>query len=730
MDPDKFQQAWQSHDTESNVSVDLDLLRSEVQRNQEDFLAKIRRRDMIEIVIGLILLPFWLYMGATSSLPWTWYLTVPAILWIVGFFLIDRIRHPQRLSQPGEPLLSCVKNSLTQVEHQIWLLRNIFWWYLLPPTLSILAFFSHVAWLRSEDWLDTFNHAGNFILLFVVYYFVYWMNQRAVATDLEPRRQELLMLHGSLAGEESTSEHVAESSAQHNTSSQQLRRWTLATISCVAAVVVAALSSGIFGSGHAGNPKSSGPQGDSIAKLVSEQRKEKKLVGLATMVMVDGQVVAVAADGERKHRSGVAIELEDRWHIGGITKSVTATLIGRLVETGQMRWSDTVGTIFPEASLNPDWKPVTIRQLLTHTSGARENFSLDVRRRQPPIGPECTKARQEVVLKTITNPPKYPPGEKYAFSNVGYTIAGAMAEKVTGDSWEELVQREVFGALELTDSGFGPPVSPDPTDELPGLDQPRGHRTFFRGKVAVSDKADNTSIMGPAGTVHMSMNDLGKYATEHLRGALGEGTLMTDKTYKLLHTPDLEEYACGWMRREPSDESPFTVYWHNGSNTMWYALVVFIPEKKMVVAVASNDGDLAASDAAAWEIVNANATLDIRARGPVQVSDYPKKSPFAAVRWNESQPEVKIGDQWFKLISLDDVATDEILAFSKQAYGDLWRKRFEEDLVEVLTRMGNPPLETVKLALQSLDSDETKTLDEVPMTEANRQAICNAAAGK
>ena len=61
------------------------------------------------------------------------------------------------------------------------------------------------------------------------------------------------------------------------------------------------------------------------------------------MVMVDGQVEAAAADGERKKGSGVPLEIGDRWHLGGITKSITATMIARLIESGQMKWTDTVG---------------------------------------------------------------------------------------------------------------------------------------------------------------------------------------------------------------------------------------------------------------------------------------------------------------------------------------------------------------------------------------------------
>ena len=131
---------------------------------------------------------------------------MPAIIWVAGFILVDRMRHQQKPSEPGEPLLESVKDSLTQVEHQIWLLRNVFWWYLLPFTISILAFFAHVTWLASKGWLDALGHAGLFVVfLFAVYYFIYYLNQRAVRSQLEPRRQELLTLLTSL-GDETTSE--------------------------------------------------------------------------------------------------------------------------------------------------------------------------------------------------------------------------------------------------------------------------------------------------------------------------------------------------------------------------------------------------------------------------------------------------------------------------------------------------------------------------------------------
>ncbi len=719
MEPDSFQQAWQAQSSQTRVTIDSDLLLKEVQRNQRDFFATIFRRDVIEVAVALLLLPYWFYKGVTSSLPWTWYLTVPALIWMIGFFLVDRIRHKRKPSDPGDPLLESVKESLTQMEHQIWLLRNVFWWYLLPFTISILTFFAHIAWRSSEDWLVALGVATPlFVFLIALFYFLDWLNQRAVDSDLEPRHQELLTLLASL-GDESTGEIATTNRAECIKRPRLLRRWLMvAAISYLATFVLMAVPNGSVDSSYDGPARSSGPAGDSLARLITDQRNEEKLVGLAAMVMIDGQVVASAVDGERKKGSGVPLEIGDRWHLGSITKSITATMIARLIESGQMQWSDTIGECFPDASIHDKWKPVTLRQLLTHTAGAPPNFSLQVRMKQPALGPECTLARREAVLNVLAEIPAHPPGEKHVYSNVGYSIAGAMAEKVTGATWEDLVIREVFEPLELTGAGFGPPKSPDKT-----LDQPRGHLTVPTGKVAMDDDADNTPIMGPAGTVHMTLGDLCTYATEHLRGDQGAGKLLSAETYKLLHTPELDQYACGWVRIEPNAGIPYTVYWHNGSNTMWYALVVFIPEKNMVVAVTANDGDIESAEAAAWKVVWANAAVSELP----QTEKYAKKSPFAAVRWQQFQPEVKIGNEWFKLVSLDKLPASEIVAFSRQTYANTWQKRFEEDLVELLSRMGHPPQDTVKLVVQSLTSSEAQVLEDILMTEANRQAIKAAA---
>ncbi|MFT5322570.1 MAG: CubicO group peptidase (beta-lactamase class C family) [Planctomycetaceae bacterium] len=479
------------------------------------------------------------------------------------------------------------------------------------------------------------------------------------------------------------------------TSSFRSRLW------CAALVFIIHAAS-FSDSSHGQAPADNGDEVP-LTELIIRLRQENKLVGLAAMVMVNGKVVDSAVDGERKTGSGVLLEIGDRWHLGSVTKSITATMIARLVETKQMKqmkWSDSIGDRFPDASIHEDWKPVTLRQLLTHTAGAPANFSFWVALERPALGLACTKARRTAVLNVLAFKPLHRPGEKFAYSNVGYTIAGAMAEEATGMTWEALVRREVFVPLKLVNSGFGPPKS-----SAEKLEQPRGHRaSFFGGKISANDDEDNTPIIGPAGIVHMTLNDLCTFATEHLRGDLGAGKLLSAETCKLLHRPELDGYACGWVKKEPDGEIPHTTYWHNGSNTMWYALVVFIPEKNTVVAVTSNDGDIAKAEAAAWEIVKANVPAEPPGPEPVQQAEYPKKSPFNAVRWQETQPEVRLGKEWFKPVSLNKIPAAEIVAFSQETYGDQWRKRFEEDLVELLTRMKHPPQDKVTLVVQGSSS--------------------------
>ena len=199
MNPDDLKAAWLAQTAQTRLTINADLLLKEVRRNQKSLNAIIFWRDVREVGVSLLMVPVWFYLIARCSLPWTAYLLVPACLWVAGFMLLDRRRHKQRAPEPGEPLGRGIESSLVQVEHQIWLLRNVFWWYLLPPGLAILAFFGQVAWVvRAGGWWTVLAVAGMVAVEVLLFGGVYWVNQYAVRSQLEPRRQELQALRAGL----------------------------------------------------------------------------------------------------------------------------------------------------------------------------------------------------------------------------------------------------------------------------------------------------------------------------------------------------------------------------------------------------------------------------------------------------------------------------------------------------------------------------------------------------
>jgi hypothetical protein len=202
MNPDNFKQAWQTQSSQAHLAIDAELLLEQVQRNQRHFIATIFWRDVREIGTSLLMVPLWFYLGSKFSLPWSWYLSVLALMWIAGFMLVDRIRHRQRPLEQGQPLRQRLESSLAQVDHQIWLLRNVYWWYLLPIAVSILAFFVHVSWHQwSVGWWTALSITVPVLVVAVVFAGIYWLNQYAVRCYLAPRRQELETLLISLEDE-------------------------------------------------------------------------------------------------------------------------------------------------------------------------------------------------------------------------------------------------------------------------------------------------------------------------------------------------------------------------------------------------------------------------------------------------------------------------------------------------------------------------------------------------
>jgi hypothetical protein len=107
----------------------------------------------------------------------------------------------------------------------------------------------------------------------------------------------------------------------------------------------------------------------------------------------------------------------------------------------------------------------------------------------------------------------------------------------------------------------------------------------------------------------------------------------------------------------------------------------------------------------------------------VLAQNYPRVAPYPAIRWQNTTPEVRVNDSWYVLLALNDIEVTRIVAFAKQKYERIWQKRFDEDLVQVLTELGHPTGKAVKLSLSDPKTKKQHTIPAALLTEANRGAI-------
>jgi CubicO group peptidase (beta-lactamase class C family) len=294
--------------------------------------------------------------------------------------------------------------------------------------------------------------------------------------------------------------------------------------------------------------------------------------------------------GERKRRSGVAVTEQDLWHVGSCGKSMTATLMARLVERGQLEWDAPLTPVFAAQGfdVHPDFADLTLRHLLTHRSGMATDASpseLEASYYSTESPPQQRAALAQEALMTAAT---QRPGEASHYSNLAYTVAGVLAEMVSGLAWEVLMRREVFSPLGLSSAGFGAPGK-GARDELA---QPWGHQAGRWGfsPVPPNELADNPPLIAPAGTVHLSLPDLARYVAFHLSSGATVPGYLSAETVDFLHAPlPGEEEAFGWYLL-PADVSGVgkTMLWHDGSNNYWYAAIIMVPDDRRGMAFVCN----------------------------------------------------------------------------------------------------------------------------------------------
>src|SRR5262245_8844029 len=200
---------------------------------------------------------------------------------------------------------------------------------------------------------------------------------------------------------------------------------------------------------------------EDISMLLATVREEHAVPGIVAAVANSDGIIALGAAGNRKNKTNSPVTTDDSFHLGSCTKSMTATLCAMLVEDGKLKWTTTVAEAFPKLveQIHPDFRGVTLEQLLCHRSGLPEDRKPDL-----VIWPQIMmlkgdlrEQRKSLVELFIGRPPANAPDTTFAYSNLGFSIAGAMAESVSGEAYEALIKRRLFDPLAMTSAGFGAP---------------------------------------------------------------------------------------------------------------------------------------------------------------------------------------------------------------------------------------------------------------------------------
>jgi CubicO group peptidase (beta-lactamase class C family) len=191
---------------------------------------------------------------------------------------------------------------------------------------------------------------------------------------------------------------------------------------------------------------------------------------------------------------------------------------------------------------------------------------------------------------------------------MGYMLAGAMLERVTRQTWEELIVERVFEPLQLKSAGLRP------QSRLGRVDAPLGHEpregTDPKPLLAGPD-GDNPEVMGPAGTAHMSVLDFARWAEWNAGRGSRAPFAINPETFHKLHTPVIElppnpaaapgtpsagSYGFGWLTiRVPF--SPKPLLFHGGSNELNVADIFIQPEHDFGMVLMTNVGGRKADDA-------------------------------------------------------------------------------------------------------------------------------------
>jgi CubicO group peptidase (beta-lactamase class C family) len=246
-------------------------------------------------------------------------------------------------------------------------------------------------------------------------------------------------------------------------------------------------------------------------------------------------------------------------------------MILRLVDQGLLRLDAPLSELLADLDMQEGYRSATLTHVLSHTAGIQPYTR---------IGPNITpilwelkgtprEQRAQFLRHVLAEPPVARPGERFNYSNAGFSVAAAVAERITDKSWEQLIQQQVFEPLGLKSAT---------TDDQAQV-TPAGHRRTNEGFVAPARQMPRLAPMAPAGGVRLNIVDFVTFAS--LQADVEAGRPAAELTAEAVR-------AAAELR--PADAPPGPGIYFGGDGLYTAAFAIW-PEKRVAIAVASNAGE-------------------------------------------------------------------------------------------------------------------------------------------
>jgi D-alanyl-D-alanine carboxypeptidase len=306
-----------------------------------------------------------------------------------------------------------------------------------------------------------------------------------------------------------------------------------------------------------------------VDSIVTAAMQKQHLVGISVALVRGGRIELAKGYGVSSIDPRVPVDTGVRFSIGSVTKQFVAALALLMQEDGKLSLHDPVAKWFPKLIRARD---ITLLDLLNHVSGYRDYYPLDFVDREMSV----PTTAEHIIEEYATRPLDFEPGTRWSYSNTGYTIVGAVLEKVSGRPLGDLLAERIFRPLGMAQTLY------EPTTE--GR-RATGYVRWALGEPEVAS-LEGRGWIGAPGGIWSTPSDLARWDVALMRpGFLSPASRKLLFGERWLRDSIPTGYAAGLGVRTDGGR---TIYSHGGATAGFSAQNVFVPDDTAAVIIFSN----------------------------------------------------------------------------------------------------------------------------------------------